>query len=107
VLWFSWANLVKLLNLNKFGIVANKHKNHKFYLQTLILMQTLINYRTQKSLELGYHIESMEELREVIKSDSINQTIMLENLKTLYRKTYQYEDMQQALSNPISFKEII
>lgn len=70
-------------------------------------MQTLINYRTQKSLELGHHIESMEELREVIKSDSINQTIMLENLKSLYRKTYQYEDMQQALSNPISFKEIV
>lgn len=63
-------------------------------------MNSLITYLNEKLKETG-HKPTMPELRELIESDSLKHKRITEELKSLYRKTFQYEQMQQVLNKPI------
>lgn len=62
-------------------------------------MNSLITYLNIKSKEAGHRL-SMPELRDTIKSDIIEYERITDDLKSLYRKTYQFEDMQKVLNTP-------
>jgi hypothetical protein len=61
-------------------------------------MTPLIQYLNIKSNEAGHRL-TMSELREVIKKDSLEYERITDDLKSLYRKTYQFEDMQKVLNS--------
>lgn len=59
---------------------------------------SLINYLNIKSKEAGHKL-NMAELREIIKQDSEEYTRITDDLKVLYRKTFQYENMQKSIKD--------
>lgn len=63
-------------------------------------MNSLITYLNEKFKETG-HKPTMPELRELIEADSLKYRKMSNNLKSLYEKTFQYEEMQQVLNKSI------
>lgn len=60
-------------------------------------MDSLITYLNQKAKEFGRK-PTMPELRAIIKSDSSEYERITEDLQILYRKTFQYEEMQKVLT---------
>jgi len=67
-------------------------------------MESLITYLHQKSAEAG-HALSMNELREIIKTDSSEYERINDDLQILYTKTFQYENMQRVLSDSVSINK--
>jgi len=56
-----------------------------------------MKYLEIKSSEAGKRL-TMSELRDVIKADSLEQERVTDELKQLFRKTYQFEEVQQVLN---------
>lgn len=62
-------------------------------------MESLINYLNIKTREVG-HKPSMPELRELIEIDFQEHSRIAEDLRSLYDKTFEFENMQKALKRP-------